>query len=383
MTAMVMIVDDIADNRKLLRMILEDDYRLCEASTGIECLSTVTEEKPDVILLDVSMPGITGYEVCRRLKANSDTAMIPVIFISAMDSPQNRLEGYEAGGDEYMVKPVNEDILISKVRGTLEVQGKHKALQQEAHESMNVALEAMTASSEMGLIVQFMKDCNECSNFEQLHQSISDTVRQFGLATCCQINDSEKTIFFDCLSQSLEAKVMAKCCGMYRIYNFGTRSVFSDKHISLLVKNMPLDEPKRLGRIQDNLAILTDIAEARIKSILMEMELFGRRSSITKSLIKLTESKLEIVDRNIIDHAKKLEAILQKLVTRLEDKLVFLGLEDDQERALRELTADSTEEIMRLSSFSEGLNSTLSDVLEGLYKLLENPALQGTPAANF
>jgi CheY-like chemotaxis protein len=366
-----MIVDDNSDNRKLMRMILEDDYTLCEARTGMECLSSIAEKRPDLILLDVNMPGINGYDVCRRLKGDPVTAVIPVIFISAMDLPEHRLEGYEAGGEEYIVKPINEDSFLTKVRATLEVQERYKALQQQANEAMSAALEAMTASSEMGSIVRFMMDCNQCQGFEQLYKAISSTMSQLGLVTACRIDDGDNTHFFDCGWQSLEAKVMTKCRIGHRIYDFGTRTVFSDNHISLLVKNMPVDDPHRLGRMKDNVAILVDIAEIRIKSLLMEMELLGRRNNIVKTLIQITEHNLETVNQHIVSHERKLEAILQKLITRLEDKLVFLGLEDDQELALRALAADSTEEIMQLGSLSEELNSTVSGVLEGLYKLLE------------
>lgn len=126
MTAKVMIVDDVDDNRNLLKMILEHDYSLCEASTGLECLMSINDEKPDLILLDVYMPGISGYEVCKRIKKNPATAMIPVIFMSSAQSPKDHLTGYQAGGDDHIARPINEEILIEKIRTTLDTQTKHK-----------------------------------------------------------------------------------------------------------------------------------------------------------------------------------------------------------------------------------------------------------------
>lgn len=369
--AKVMIVDDAEDNIALMRMLLEDDYELCEARSGLQCLSSVTNEQPNLILLDVSMPGISGYDVCRRLKQNPDTARIPVIFVSAMDMPEHRLEGYEAGGDEYIVKPVDADLLSSKISVTLDLQTRQKALQRQANDAMSTALEAMTASSEMGQLVQFLEASNLCEDFEQLHEAVISTATQFGLDTCCMMHDGEQLRFFDCAPQSPEARIMVKCQPHHRIYDFGPRTIFSEKNFSLLVKNMPLDEPNRLGRIKDNIAILITMVETRIKSMKMELELVGQRNVIVKSLIHVTEEKLQLINTSISNHERKLGVVMQQMVERLEDKLVFLGLEEDQELALRQLAADTTEEIMHLGTFSDDLNNTLTDVLQGLYNLLE------------
>lgn len=134
---------------------------------------------------------------------------------------------------------------------------------------------------------------------------------------------------------------------------------------------MPLDEPNRLGRIKDNIAIFITMAETRIKSMRMELELIGKQNGIVKSLIHITEEKLQMINTRISDHERKLETVMQRMIGKLEEKLIFLGLEDDQELALRQLAADTSDEIVQLGTFSEELNNTLTDVLEGLYELLE------------
>jgi len=369
--AKLMIVDDDEDNVTLLRMVLEDDYTLCEARSGLQCLASIAEEQPNLILLDVCMSGISGYEVCRRLKQNPGTAMIPIIFISAGDLPEQRLEGYEAGGDEYIVKPVDAELLFSKIRSTLEIHIKQKALQREASSAMSAALEAMTASSEMGLLVRFLEQSNHCEDFDQLHAAVTEIATQFGLDTCCLMHDGEKFRFFDCAPQSPEVKIMINVRDNHRIYDFGPRTIFSERNFSMLVKNMPLDEPNHLGRIKDNIAILVNMVDTRIKSIQMGYELTGQRNSITKSLILITEEKLQIINTKISSHERKLESTMQTMIEKLENKLIFLGLEEDQELALRQLAADTTEEVTQLGTFSEELNNALTDVLEGLYKLLE------------
>lgn len=369
--AKLMLVDDHQSNRLVLSAILEDDYELCEAHNGTQCLEQVESAQPDLILLDVDMPDIKGYDVCRALKMNPATAMIPVIFVSAMDLPEQRLEGFEAGGDEYVVKPVDVDVLRQKISATLDVRASYGRLQQQARDAMNVALEAMTASSEMGVLIQFMKQSNACRDFAELADATVASLQQLGLATCMMITDAGKADYFGCNVQSLEARAMTKCQHVGRICDFGSRSVFSDDMVVILIKNMPLDEPARYGRIKDNVAVLLSMVSTRIRSIQMEMELNGRRSDIIRALITIAEEKLMLVHDRIISHEKKVEQIMQDLISRLEEKMLFLGLEEDQEIALRQLASDASADIQRLGAVSEDLNAALGEILEGLYKLLE------------
>lgn len=113
MKAKVMIVDDDIVLQTLLQGILEDDYELVVCETGEECLEHVIVECPDIILLDVQMPGIDGFTVCEQLKDDSSTSMIPVIFISSVDSEYEKEEAFRVGGDDLLFKPVDEADLKS------------------------------------------------------------------------------------------------------------------------------------------------------------------------------------------------------------------------------------------------------------------------------
>ncbi|MCR4411044.1 MAG: response regulator [Thermoguttaceae bacterium] len=112
----ILIVDDSEINVEILKEILSDSYQLATASTGEECLNVIREFAPDLVLLDVMMPGISGYEVCRRIKASPVGAFTQVILVSGKASKTERLQGYEAGADDYVVKPFDHDELLAKVR---------------------------------------------------------------------------------------------------------------------------------------------------------------------------------------------------------------------------------------------------------------------------
>ena len=113
---LILAVDDEASNLQLLRQILQDHYRLRFAKDGPRALELAREEPPDLILLDVMMPGMSGYEVCAALKADPALAAVPVIFVTALNETDDELEGFEAGAVDYITKPVSPPIVRARVR---------------------------------------------------------------------------------------------------------------------------------------------------------------------------------------------------------------------------------------------------------------------------
>lgn len=120
----IMVVDDVESNRVLLKMILEDDFNIVECASGQECLDQVAKEVPDIVLLDVNMPGMTGYEVCTELRKHKESSAVPIIFVSAMDNVEERLAGFEAGGNEYITKPIDPERVLERVTYFLEHQAE-------------------------------------------------------------------------------------------------------------------------------------------------------------------------------------------------------------------------------------------------------------------
>ena len=117
MPARVLVVDDIPANVKLLEAKLGAEYfDVVTAGSGPEALRKVEEEKPDIILLDVMMPGMDGFEVCQRIKSNPATAHLPVIMVTALVLVSDRVLGLEAGADDFLTKPVIDVALFARVR---------------------------------------------------------------------------------------------------------------------------------------------------------------------------------------------------------------------------------------------------------------------------
>ncbi len=120
MSARILVVDDQPANVRLLEARLQAEYfDVCTAENGPKALEVARLEQPDVILLDVMMPGMDGYEVCRRLKADAATRHIPVVMVTALDQSEDRIRGLDAGADDFLTKPVDEVSLFARVRSLL------------------------------------------------------------------------------------------------------------------------------------------------------------------------------------------------------------------------------------------------------------------------
>ncbi|WP_240007431.1 PleD family two-component system response regulator [Pseudaquidulcibacter saccharophilus] len=128
MTARVLIVDDVATNVRLLEAKLQHEYyTVISATSGEEAIMRAIEENPDVILLDVMMPGLDGFETCRRLKEDPKTHHIPVVMVTALDQKSDRIRGLSVGADDFLSKPIDDTLLLARVRSL----AKYKSIADE------------------------------------------------------------------------------------------------------------------------------------------------------------------------------------------------------------------------------------------------------------
>ena len=126
--AKILVVDDTPQNVKLLAdLLLAKGYAVVTAATGAAALEELQAEAPDLVLLDVMMPGLTGYQVCERIRADPRTALLPVVLVTALDPHEERVKGIEAGADDFLSKPINRQELFARVRSLLRI----KRLQDE------------------------------------------------------------------------------------------------------------------------------------------------------------------------------------------------------------------------------------------------------------
>ena len=135
MTATILVVDDTPLNVKLLADLLgAKGYRTVTAASGAEALQKLADEAPDLVLLDVMMPGMSGYEVCAAIRADPAHAMLPVVLVTALDPARERAKGLEAGADDFLSKPVAQAELLARVKSLLRIKQLYDEVERQKNE---------------------------------------------------------------------------------------------------------------------------------------------------------------------------------------------------------------------------------------------------------
>ena len=130
----ILIVDDNITNLEIAqKFLMFANYKVLTAKSGLEAFTVVDEHRPDLILLDIMMPGLTGFDVCKTLKANPDTADIPVIFLTALNQSDDLVKGFEFGAVDYITKPFSKNIFLTRIKNQLELVRKNKIILNQNH----------------------------------------------------------------------------------------------------------------------------------------------------------------------------------------------------------------------------------------------------------
>jgi phosphoserine phosphatase RsbU/P len=137
----ILIVDDVKTNIDVLVNALRDEYKLSVALDGEAALRSVEKNAPDLVLLDIMMPGLDGYEVCRRLRAAEPTRELPVMFLSALEDVQNKARGFEVGGNDYLTKPFEVLEVKARVRSLLKAKAYADAVREAMARDLRIARE--------------------------------------------------------------------------------------------------------------------------------------------------------------------------------------------------------------------------------------------------
>jgi phosphoserine phosphatase RsbU/P len=152
----VLIVDDVKANVDVLVQALRDDYKLSVALNGESALRTAEKNPPDLVLLDIMMPGMDGYEVCRRLRASPQTREVPVMFLSSLEDVGNKARGFDAGGNDYLTKPFEVLEVKARVRSLLRAKAYSDAVKEKLASELRIAREI-----QLGILPSDISACTQ------------------------------------------------------------------------------------------------------------------------------------------------------------------------------------------------------------------------------
>lgn len=362
----LMAVDDNETNLDILEESLNDAYSLELVSSGSECLSKLEKDEPNIILLDVNMPNMNGYETCEKIKADPNTSNIPVIFVSALNSLDERMKGYDAGGEDFITKPFDSKELCAKIEVTLRNQHIQHEKDLQVKDAMTTAMVAMSNASELGKIMQFLEKTYDCSSYEALAREVINTTDSFGLNCLVQIRGQGESYFADTtgIVKPLEVDLLERLRHGDKIFSFKSRTLFNFSCVSLLVKTMP-----EQGNLQDSLAILLNGVESQINFIDLEQQKLAQNNQIEK-MLKNTHKSLEKLKSQFAEHKSRGAKIVRTLLEEFEINLLTLGLDDDQEQYFISTIDREMTKVMALYEFGDQMDEYFAAILNDFNKII-------------
>lgn len=336
--AKILVVDDDRTWQVYLFSLLQHGFELRSAYTGDTALDIAVEFLPECILLDVTMPGKSGYEVCRQLKRNSVTSQIPIIFLSSKSSMQEKVLGFELGADDYLVKTTEAEVLKAKIARAVQQSRTVNQLNQSVVAAQSAAFEAMSGSADLGCCLRFVERTYLMDSHAKLAEGIFRTMDEFGLRCSLMIITPDAPLFFSSSEQDvspLEREMFIATHAEGRFCDFGNRTFCNYKLISLLIKNMPMDNPERYGRIKDAVPWILGTADCKAAVL-------NSKSDILQKLL-LAQTNVDAVRSVLEQQAVLPQRTRLELIDQLKQVQMTCEFIDNQLRREAETTAPNTE----------------------------------------
>lgn len=361
--ARVLVVDDDFLIRETLNAALNEDFDVSEAASGAECLASVAQSAPDLLLLDIEMPDLDGYEVCKQLRQQYE---FPIIFISARDSLEEQLLGFDAGADDFVTKPFNAEVLFRQVKRVIARRQEAQTAQVEREQMQELASDVLRDLDQTDVLLKFMRESIGCSDYRRLARNLLAATQSYGVSCHVQLRypEGSETLTGKEAASGAELGVFAQCAGLGKVFRFGRRLIVNFPNVSILLLATPDSEEQTL-RLQEKLSVLAESCEAVCETIEVRRESAFRAEALQIGSASCYQAVESLRDQ----YRQQQEATqlrLQQLVDDVEASYLFLGLTERQEAAVSDSIRERSNEILCLFQRSEALEAQFSAILDAL-----------------
>lgn len=330
----ILIIEDDPTQQMLLRQILAK-HELSIAGSGEEGLE-LAGAPHELVILDINLPGIDGYETCLRLRDMSGYRATPIIFLSACTSLDERLDAYGAGGTDYIAKPFDPLELKAKIDLYSNAINRQKAISRDLAGSHDLLMNVQTSSAKLQSINRFIQATLFCHDVDSLFLHFFKAAREMDVGCVLQIHTEEgtQTRASDGSISKLESEILEMSNKLTRIFSFGhDRAIFHWRHATLLTR--------KVGDMIDTLAIFMDALEAGIKSVETEAKLLQQ--------VQRLEAQNDLL-------RKRVAGLVEDMNNSLRNTIISLGL----------VASLDIEEEDKLSSMIEQYGKRIDHELQGL-----------------
>jgi len=363
------VVDDVAATRRLFEQMFRTNYEVETFAGAADCLSRLSEATPDLFILDVEMPDIDGYALCSQLRELPNCRDLPVLFASAAATLDEQLRGYDAGGDDFVVKPVIFPELKPKIDALLRRSQESAALRQQLADSDMLTSLVMANLDEYAVLVKFLRSLNACESYRDVTLAILAMLDAFRLNGVVQFRfpGFELTLNQAGEVRPLEASIINQVRSLGTVAEYRNRAAFSFERVSVMVNNMPLADPELCGRLRDHLSISVETADSKLHAMMAQQANRETRDEIAALVQAIGSTVHEFHAR--YERARGLGGEITHLLLReLDREFANLGMREVQEDSIKEVVISSSNELMRVFDFSDETEATLQTLSSRLLR---------------
>lgn len=359
-TLKVFAVDDDPMILDIIQAILEPDCQIKLFSSAEDCLAQLKSDAPDLFLLDISLPGLDGYSLCRQIKDDSRLRKTPVMFVSSHDTIEERIKGYDAGGEDFIVKPFEPEELLRKFMVAQSIVLNQRSLAGQLEDAEMLSSLVMASMDETGILLQFMSKLIAMESAEEIATGLIELMRRYRLEGVVQtrVDSDVQTLSAEGKNLPLEVAVIEHVRDQGRIFEFRRRSVHNFERVTLMVNNLPLEDPDFCGRLRDHLSVAAQGADSRLKAIKAETSSRRAQEGILSALEDVGNTIMELRDAH---HHNSTAS--SKLIVDLQETLLNsfyrLGLTDNQEKFLQDMVGDFMTKMVALLNQGEQTQGAL------------------------
>lgn len=353
---MLLIVDDDIDSCVLLGAILEGQYQLHYCMNGEQAQEFLQHYQPALILLDIALPGLSGYDLCRQIRLSPKTEHIPVLFLSGHQRMEDRLMAYEVGGNDFIGKPFFNQELERSISHIISSQQESANLRAQLDTTRSMAMKAMSNLGELGSLLSFLHDGFRTDNYASLARALLAFCQHSELDASVRICGSEDDFF---LSTNGLASPVARSVfddidplDLRRNWQVGRTEVVHCASITLLLPGFAEQCGERAERLREHLLLAVEAAAARVDA-LDAASASSRQYRQLCQLAQQAESALKTVDNLQQQQRLMATTILGEMLTEMEQAMARLQLSKEQENIVSLSMHTAVDRVFKL--YDQGL----------------------------
>jgi CheY-like chemotaxis protein len=334
---------------------LGDQFEVLVAASYEQSLPLVESSAVKlIILMDDDEDGTDSLSLVRQFHEYPDTAEIPLVLLALKaQSLETRMAFFDAGCDDHIQGESPFELQMRLMRVIFNKIANDQ-LKQQLVQANEMAFIAMSDTSDLGVNVQFLLDINHCDNLDEAGMRLFQALKSYNINCSLQIRSryGVKNMEANGMAKELESTLMTECKDKGRYVDFGRRSIMNYDRVSLLVRNMPVDDKNKYGAIKDNVFSLLQGLDARlnaldnVESLKLESQLVGRLTSRMREL-------MEEVDEGYHVTMTRIAGAVEDIADGIEREIQFLGMDEAQERAIQKIMEDGIRETNQV--FNDGL----------------------------